>query len=188
MQQLTQIAQSDPHAAYTASTHGLSSHWLYTSRTTPSISYLLQPLEDIITNHLFPALTGNVPFDDYTQAPLALPPKWGGIGLTNPTDLPTLEYLASCKITQPLNDIILSNVTHFDLSVYDQQLRQRTAVSRMKKDHFAIVSSNLHVYLSSRLRRSVKLATEKGASSWLSALPLSNSLFYIRQLFVMLLL
>ena len=111
------------------------------------------------------------------------------IGLTNPTDLSTLEYLASCKITQPLTDIILSNVTHFDLSVHDQQLQQRTDVSRMKKDHFAIVSSNLHVYLSNRLRWSVKLVTEKGASSWLSALPLSNSgLFYLRQLFMMLLL
>ena len=75
LQQLTQIVQSDPHAAYTAFTHGLSSHWLCTSRTTPSISYLLQPLEDIIANQLLPALTENAPFDDYTQALLALPLK-----------------------------------------------------------------------------------------------------------------
>ena len=75
LQQLMQITQSDPHAAYAAFTHGLSSHWLYTSKTTPSISYLLQPLEDINANQLLLALTSNAPFDDYTRALLALPPK-----------------------------------------------------------------------------------------------------------------
>ena len=103
-------------------THGLFSHWLHTSRTTMSISHLLQPLEDIIATQLLPALTGNTPFDDYTWLLLALSPKWGGIGLTNPTDLPTLEYLASCKITQPL---FWAKLKHFDLSSHDQQLLQK---------------------------------------------------------------
>lgn len=66
LQQFTHIAQSDPRAAYTAFTHGLSSHWLYAFRTTLSISHLLQPLEDLIANQLLPALTENALFDNYT--------------------------------------------------------------------------------------------------------------------------
>ena len=45
---LAKFAQVQPHAAYSALTHGLSSHWLYLCRTTPNISEVLQPLEDKI--------------------------------------------------------------------------------------------------------------------------------------------
>ena len=39
---LSEIAVSQPHAAYSALTHGLSSKWSYLSRVTPDISHLLQ--------------------------------------------------------------------------------------------------------------------------------------------------
>ena len=88
-------------------------------RTTLSISHLLQPLEDIITTQL----TVNAPFDDYARALLALPLKWGGIGLTNQTNLPTLEYLASCKLSQPLTDIISNVLTsHFRINIFYRKL------------------------------------------------------------------
>jgi len=56
--QLAKFAQVQPHAAYAAFTHGLSSHWLYVCRTIPNISRLLQPLEDKIRLVLIPALIG----------------------------------------------------------------------------------------------------------------------------------
>ena len=44
--QLAEIATSQPHAAYAAFVHGLSSRWTYLSRTIPEVSDLFQPLED----------------------------------------------------------------------------------------------------------------------------------------------
>ena len=48
VEQFAAIARSQPHAAYAAMTHGLSSKWTYLSRTIPNISDLFQPLENVI--------------------------------------------------------------------------------------------------------------------------------------------
>ena len=58
---LAKIAQSQSHAAYYAFTKGLSSRWIYGSRTIPDITKLLQQLEDAIRLVLIPALTGQAP-------------------------------------------------------------------------------------------------------------------------------
>ncbi len=54
LKRLSSIANSQPHAAYAALTHGLASRWSYIARTIPNISHLLQPLEDIIRCNLIP--------------------------------------------------------------------------------------------------------------------------------------
>ncbi len=56
---LAKVAPSQPHVAYTAYVHGLSSRWSYLLRTVPGIDYLLQPLETAIHQHFIPALTGD---------------------------------------------------------------------------------------------------------------------------------
>ena len=55
---LSEIAVSQPHAAYSALTHGLSNTWSYLSRVTPNISHLLNPLDVALKAKLLPALTG----------------------------------------------------------------------------------------------------------------------------------
>ena len=55
---LAEIATTQPHPAYAAFTHGLSSRWSYISRTIPDIHDLLLPLETAIHQCLIPALTG----------------------------------------------------------------------------------------------------------------------------------
>ena len=42
---LSEIALSQPHAAYSAVTHGLLGRWIFPSRTLPDIGGLLSPLE-----------------------------------------------------------------------------------------------------------------------------------------------
>ena len=58
---LSSIASTQPHAAFAAFTHGVSSKWTHLICTIPSISYLLQPLEDILRHQLIPTLTGRPP-------------------------------------------------------------------------------------------------------------------------------
>ena len=75
---LSTIALTQPHAAYAAFTHGLSSHWTYISRTIPEIQDLLQPLETAIHQHFIPALTGRDACSALERDLLALPTKLGG--------------------------------------------------------------------------------------------------------------
>ena len=84
IKKLAHIAQTQPHAAYSAYTHGLSSRWSFLSRTIPDIADLLNPLEEAIQQHLIPALTGRPPCSREERDLLALPIRLGGMGITNP--------------------------------------------------------------------------------------------------------
>ena len=55
---LSEIAKSQPHAAFTALTHGLMSKWTYISRVTPNIGDELSLLDDVLRSELIPAFTG----------------------------------------------------------------------------------------------------------------------------------
>jgi len=53
---LSEIAKSQPHAAYAAFIHGFVHKFSYLARTIPNIESLLQPLEDSIRLKLIPSL------------------------------------------------------------------------------------------------------------------------------------
>ena len=90
LEMLSSITSTQPHATYTAFTHGVSSNWTHLIRKIPSISHLLQPLEDILRLQLIPTLTGRPPPE---RDLLALPARLGGIGLTNPLTSPMRNTL-----------------------------------------------------------------------------------------------
>ena len=58
---LSSTTQTQPHAAYPAFVHVLSTKWTYLSRTIPNIEELVQPLEDAIRHHFIPVLTRRAP-------------------------------------------------------------------------------------------------------------------------------
>ena len=113
---LNNISKTQPHAAYAAFTHCLSSKWSYLSRTTPDIGTLLQPLEHIIHTKLSLSLTNRPPPNATERDLLALPARLGGIALTDPTKSANLEFSASTKITEPLKNAILQQNFEYILS------------------------------------------------------------------------
>ena len=54
--QLSEIAMSQPHASFTALTHGLQSKWTYLCRVIPNIGHLLSPLDEKLRSDLLSAL------------------------------------------------------------------------------------------------------------------------------------
>ena len=169
---LAKVAQSQPHAAYSAFTKGLASHWVYASRTVPDIDTFMQLLEDVIRCVLIPALTGQAPPNDFVCDLFALPSRWGGLGLCNPICCASQEFSASLKITEPLCSLIL----HHDI-LYSEvkaiQLSQKSSVRSLKQEYYSKYSTDLHQHLGSPLRLALDLAVEKGPSTWLTALPLN---------------
>ena len=78
-------------------------------RTLPDIEDLLAPLEHVIADALISFITGH----NCTQAErelLALPVRMGGMGLTNPSQVAPLEYVASTNISGSLAQQIESQV------------------------------------------------------------------------------
>ena len=75
VQKISQIAQSQPHAAYATFTHCLQRQWTFVSRSMPGVAELLKPLENEIRTSFIPALLRrNV--SDTDRELLSLPAVW----------------------------------------------------------------------------------------------------------------
>ena len=96
---LAGVANTEPHAAYAACTHGMFSKWSFLSRVVPDIGPLLQPLEYSIRYKLLPVLTGRPPFNDLDRQLTALPAKFGGLSIFYPSERSKLEFDASVRVT-----------------------------------------------------------------------------------------
>ena len=181
---LCEIAKSQPHATYAAFTHGLCSKWNYALRVTNleelSGSELLQPLETAVTSQFIPALTGQSPPGDSVRKLLAFPAHLGGMGLINPVTLYAEQHSLSKLISSPLVDRVLNQTQPLGGCHSEQQQLKSTAKfekqSRLK-DEIKVIRSQLP----SNLQRCIDLSQEKGASSWLTALPIDKHGFAVHK-------
>ena len=172
VERLAEFAVQQPHAAFTAFTHGLVGRWVFLTRISSITAEVLQPLECAIRHRLIPALTGQPPPNETTRRLLALPAKHGGLGLIDPTTLPAKQFKASRMISAPLvNNIVTQGGDA--LNARDLQRTVKSSVIKEKRLESQAEATLLTASLQPGLRRSVLVAQEKGASVWLTALPLS---------------
>ena len=178
---LSSFAVTQPHAAYAAATHGLAGKWNYLARTVPSIGDLLQPLEDNIRTKLIPALTGRSPPNDCERELFALPARLGGLGLVNPSKRAPDEHSASLQVTNPLTRLIAEKVQLYTYDACEEQMNAKTDIHSQRRSQQLVSASTLKPTLPSPLQRSMSLAQEKGASSWLTALPVMEFSFTLHK-------
>ena len=94
---------------------------------------------------------------------LAWPERMGGLGLINPSQVATLEYEASVKVTKPLvQQIVSQQQTLPDLA------ERRTLQHSKRKEKDDCLNEKLEEVkrsLPAKTNRAVEFAVEKGASS-----------------------
>ena len=174
LEKLSSIADTQPHAAYAAATRGLAGKWNYISSTTPNISDHLHPLEDVIRMKLIPALTGRPPPNDSERDLLALPARLGGIGMGDPSRRSSEEHAASIQVSNPLKQLISEKNESYSCDVYAEQINAKAAIHNRRRSQQLKSAILLKPTLPSLLQRSMALAQETGASSWLTALPVAE--------------
>ncbi len=108
---LSEIAETQPHAAYAVFTKGLSTRWKYHIRSTECPPEAFVTLDNLINTALLPAFTGR----EFTQAQaertlLSLPARLGGLAIPVLTNIVTEEYRASGRVTEPLVNLIAPNL------------------------------------------------------------------------------
>ena len=94
--ELSKIAKTEPHAAYSNFVFSFKMKWNYYMRTIPNLSDHLHPLEDVISNDFVPSLFGSK-VKDLVRRLIALPPKLGGVGIANPIEIANDEYKNSIR-------------------------------------------------------------------------------------------
>ena len=172
MQCLAKIAVTQPHATFSALTHGLMSKWTYLSRTIPDIGPLLKPLDDALRSTLLPALTGRPPPSDLECTLFALPARLGGLGIGIPSKNAAQELHSSILVTSILCDHILSQDHEYGYEIIAKQLEAKALIHRENSMKTTTDAREILELLPVSLRRVIDLAKEKGSSTWLTALPL----------------
>ena len=181
IERLSSIATTQPHAAYAAFTHGLTSRWNYLSRTIPDIGELLQPLEIAIRHKFLPSLTGQNAFTDADRNLMALPVRLGGLGIINPCLNSAPSNKMSQEITAPLVTLIMEQSHTYTAEAKAEQLRRRRNVHTVCRQREAIAASELKEQLPSNMQRAMLASAEKGASSWLTTLPIDEHGFSLHK-------
>ena len=180
VEELSKVAKEEPQNAYTAFTKGLCHRWTFLQRTIENVSEFFEPLEIAIRTKLIPALVGR-DISDLDRRILALPLRHGGLGIQNPVLSSDHEFRASTAITAEMQTLIynqdpdLRKINHsaVELSKYELKLAKE---ARFKKEY-----QDIMVQLPKSQKRALEQATSKGASSWLSALPLKSHGFCLNK-------
>ena len=169
IERLAEIADSQPHAAYGAITHGLSSKWSYLSRTTPNINHLLEPIEYPICTTLLPKLTGQDAPNEIQRCLFSLPARLGSLNIENPSSFASDQFNASRQVTKPLVNLILSEDTTYPYETLAEQVDAKSKVKARRRQQSLEAAEKIRESLTPPMQLAMDLAQEKGASSWLTA-------------------
>ena len=173
VEQLSKFAKDEPQVGLSAFTKALCMRWCFVQRTIADIGHLFQPLEDVIRETLIPAIVGRK-VSDVERRLLALPVRFGGIGILNPVETSKWEFNTSLKITANLKSLICNQEVNLDnLS----ENRVRESINKCKQDKGKRLTEEFEIIKSlvdDDLKRCLDLAREKGSGSWLTALPIQS--------------
>ena len=140
-------------------------------RTLPDIENLRQLLERAISDVLIPSfILRNC--SEAKRDLVALPVLMGGLGLINPSDSADAEYLASIRAIAPLVSKIEAQAHETPGEAEVQRLV--FATRKEKDDGLREELEEVKAMLPDKTQRAVDLACEKGASNWLTVIPLKD--------------
>ena len=147
-------------------------------KTTGKITH--QPVEDILRPHLIPAIIGRQAINDDERQLFSLPARMGGLSIDI---LPNIaESLnTTSKITQTLTQALIRRTGNSQLEILTEQeqhaKRTKAENQRIKKRQ----AEDIRAKATTPLKRAMLLSDEKGASTWLTTLPIEEHGFALHK-------
>ena len=168
---LVDIAANEPQLAYSAFIYGTSKRWNFVCRTTPGISDHLKLLEYCVKEDFIPAIMGKGFVPDQIRKIASLPARMGGLSIPDCTSTAEMEYSNSVNATKQLTEAVFQQYTTFQLN---EELQHDiiSEVKKRKEEHYKHQRETIMNEVPPSTQRQLELLSEKGASIWLSTLPL----------------
>ena len=184
LKKLAEIAKTQPQAAYIAFTKGYRSKFTYFMRTIPGFEDYIEPVRDILNDLFVPTLFGQEePMSDALSSLFSLPPRDGGLGIPLVKEETRHQHIASILITESHVEAILEqrmtmaedsrNTGADSIAINEHKERSKVKYEEKKK----LIDSQLPEVC----RTAVEQARDKGASSWLTAIPLEQQGFQLNK-------
>lgn len=180
LERLSKIAKSEPQAAYSAFTAGFRHKVTYFIRTIPNLEEVLKPLDQFIDSNFIPAITEGHVMSDNDRSLVSLPVRLGGLGIPVFTEICRTEYENSRLATQFLRPKIIAQE---QLYVVDRKGEQGTGniIKARNERRQQDLLTKLRADMSKEKLRGNDLAQMKGASAWLTSLPLKEEGFVLNK-------
>ena len=156
-------------------------HTAYRAYLCCAIPNINNPLDDSLRTKLIPTLTGRPPPSDLECILFALPARLGGLGITIPSKQADQEHQSSLLVTSALQDHIISQDEDYGYDIISKQLESKAFVRQQNKKKSSKDACDLTDHLPENLWRSVNLAGEKGSSTWLTVMPLTEHGFALHK-------
>ena len=180
LEELSLIARSEPQAAYSAFTSGFKHKITYFIRTIPNLSEILKPLDEVINNKFIPAITENQVISKDDRTLLSLPVNLGGLGIPVYAECCVVEFENSRKLTEILTGKIIAQQEEFtDETRNERHTTSSLKAAKMKRNKEIL--QDLRSRMTKEQIRGNDIAQLKGASSWLTSLPLKNEGFVLNK-------
>ena len=176
---LAKIASFEPHTAYTAFTSCIRHRYTYYMRTIPNIAQLLEPLEQIIRTKFIPALMEGRSVTDDERKLLSLPPRLGGMGIIIPSRISDREFEFSKIATELLSDAIILQHKELPANFEIKSREAKNQVRKLRREDQDSVLETIRNGMSDEQKRGNEICREKGASNWLTALPIDEKDFHL---------
>ena len=100
--------------------------------------------------------------------------RFGGIGVLNPVETSDIEYQTSLKITANLKQLIFNQESNLDNL---NENRVKETINKCKQEKGKRLTQEfeaIRALFDDNMKRNLDLAREKGAGSWLTALPIQS--------------
>ena len=173
---LCDVAVTQPQAAYIAYKYGFASKFTYFQRTIEDFGKYLKPIQELLESKFIPTLFGmQTSLSKELLQVMSLPVKNGGLGITNVVDDAKIQFEGSSKITQLHTESIMRQESILPLTDSEGCTQaERIAENSSKKSRTLLARiEEIDSCLPDDLLQFVKRARDKGAGSWLNALPLA---------------
>ena len=181
LEKLTDIAKSQPQAAYIALTKAYKSKFTYFMRTIDGFEDYVGPIDTLMKEKFLPTIfDSETPLTSPLSELLTVSPKHGGLGIPSLQRDSTSQFNASKIITaNHVNSIVeqscLMKTPDKPMKILKQELQhlKEVNVENMIKD--------IDQALPADTLRQVEQTRDKGASSWLNAIPFEDHGFSLNK-------
>ena len=180
LEELSSIAKCEPQAAYSAFTAGFRHKMTYFMRTIPNMADLLRPIDEIVNKKFLPAITEQSAFSESTRKVLSLPVKLGGLGIPIFSEICEFEFNDSQRMSKYLVDKIVAQDPSYTVDI-QREREIRVVLKKEKETREKEKLLELRRTMSKNEQRVNEIAQMKGASAWLTALPLKEEGFVLNK-------
>ena len=171
-EKLYKIAKTSPQNAYSCYTKRVQNKLSFLTRTTPEAFKKMDEIEKSVRHQLLPSITGKNHITDEDRNIFALPLRMGGLDLLSNTDF-SRNYQWSQAICDPIEN------SDPEIAETEQTLINRSIKLRAQNSTFSKEAKNIKNCSSEK--KLTNLASQKGASNWLSLLHLKRKKFSLNK-------